>query len=210
MKSLVGRKFGRLKVTAFAGFGTGVSRPYWCCACDCGSSCRVEGRLLLATKDEANHRQISCGCARADPKIRRAARMKVPPGQRAAICNKMRKAVTRRSKPYSMDVLRAAELLDVSEQRIGILAKDGILGFTYRRGTLWVSSQDVATLLATQERNKKRCAMELSGIAKASAKRMPWPAEYFDVNPLARHPAQSTAIPHRRGQPPEESGDEFG
>ncbi len=170
MKSLVGRRFGRLKVTAFAGFGRGVSRPFWCCLCDCGNTCRVEGRLLLGTKDRAKHRQVSCGCARADPEVRREARMKVPAAKRAAICRKMRKAVTRRSIPYSMDAARAAELLGVSQERVEILAKDGVLGYTWRRGALWVSSEDVATLIGNQERNKRRCAMEIAGIARSSAK----------------------------------------
>src|SRR5208282_2086850 len=111
MKSLVGRRFGRLKVTAFAGFGQGVSRPFWCCLCKCGNTCRVEGRLLLGTKDRAKHRQVSCGCARADPEVRREARMKVPAKKRAQICRKMRQAVTRKSVPYAMDIARAAELL---------------------------------------------------------------------------------------------------
>jgi len=186
MKSLVARRFGRLKVTAFAGFGRGVSRPFWCCLCDCGNTCRVEGRLLLGTKDSAKHRQVSCGCARADPEVRRKARLKVPPKKRAAICRKMREAVTKKSRAYSMDVLRAAELLGVSEQRVEIMAKDGILGYTYRKGTLWVSSENVASLIASQERNQKRCKYELAGIAKASAKRMPWPEDHFQVNPLER------------------------
>jgi len=170
MKSLVGRRFGRLKVTAFAGFGRGVSRPFWCCLCDCGNTCRVEGRLLLGTKDTAKHRQVSCGCARADPEVRRRARMTIPREKRAAICRKMRKAVTRRNAAYSMDGARAAELLGVSEERVSILASSGVLAYTYRKGTLWVSSEDVATLIATQERNKKRCSMEIAGIARASAK----------------------------------------
>jgi hypothetical protein len=134
--------------------------------------------------------------------------MKVPKEKRIAICKKMRECRKRKSQPYSMDVLRAAELLGVSEERIEILAKDRVLGSTYRRGTLWVSSEDVATLIATQERNQKRCAMELSGIAKASAKRMPWPEEYFAVDPLSRkQDIASTSLPKKQ---PQESDDEFG
>lgn len=173
MKSLVGKRFGRLKVSAFAGFGSGVSRPYWCCLCDCGNTCRVEGRLLLGTKDSnPKHRQVSCGCARADPEVRRKARMNVPASKRAAICKKMRKAVKDRKPAYSMDACRAAELLGVSEERIEILAKDGVFGYTYRKGALWVSSGDVARLIGEQERNKKRCAYETAQIAKASADRI--------------------------------------
>lgn len=172
MKSLVGRRFGRLKVTAFAGFGQGCQRPYWCCLCDCGNTCRVEGRYLLGTKDpEGRHRQVSCGCSRADPNIRRAARLKIPAKRRAQICTKARKAIKHRTPPYGMDVLRAADLLGVTEERVEILAKDGVLRHRYRKGTLWVSSADVATLIAQQERNKKRCEMETKQIAAASAKR---------------------------------------
>ena len=198
MKSLVGHRFGRLKVTAFAGFGRGVSRPFWCCLCECGNTCRVEGRLLLGTKDRAKHRQVSCGCARADPEVRREARMKVPAKKRAQICRKMRQAVTRKSIPYCMDVARAAALLDVSQERIEIMAKDKLLGHCYRRGAMWVSSEDVATLIATQERNKKRCKLELAGIAKASAKRMPWPEDYFRIDPMERKQGvQTTESPVR-------------
>lgn len=201
MKSLVGRRFGRLRVTAFAGFQSGVSRPFWCCLCDCGNTCRVEGRLLLGTKDKAKHRQVSCGCARADPEVRRKARAKVPKVQRRQICDKMRANVKRRSKPYCMDVKRAADLLGVSEDRVEILAKEGVLGYTYRKGTLWVSSGDVATLIGEQERNKKRCRQETAQIAHHSAKlvkesRMPWPEGYFDVSPLERQQGvQSTERP---------------
>ena len=56
-----------------------------------------------------------------------------------------------------MDAHRAAELLGVSIERVEVLAKDGVIGSTYRRGALWVSSNDVATLIGTQQRNKRHC-----------------------------------------------------
>lgn len=37
----------------------------------------------------------------------------------------------------------AAELLGVSEQRVEVMAQDGVLGSTYRKGALYVSSEDV-------------------------------------------------------------------
>jgi hypothetical protein len=168
--------------------------------------------LLLGTKDSAKHMQVSCGCARADPEVRRKARMKVPAKKRADICRKMRKAVTRKSKPYSMDIKRACELLGVSEERVEILAKDGVLGHTYRRGTIWVSSEDVAAMIGQQERAKKRCAMELSGIAKASAKRMPWPEGYFDVSPYQRKQGVTNTESPNHGRVPRSrvEGDGYG
>lgn len=173
MKSLVGRRFGRLKVVGFAGFGRGVSCPFWCCLCDCGNTCRVEGRYLLGTKDPAGkHKQISCGCARADPQVRRQARLTMPRQKRVEICRTARRAVRRRSVPYSMDAHRAAELLGVSVERVAVLVTDGILAGIERRGALWVSSEDVAGLISSQERARKRCTMELAGIARSSARRL--------------------------------------
>jgi hypothetical protein len=181
MKSLVRRRFGRLKVVAFAGFQEGVSHPYWCCLCECGNTCRVEGRALLG---KGKNLQVSCGCSRADSEVRRLARLKVPPKKRAAICRKMRKAVTRHTPAYSLDAKGAAEILGISEEQVQILCKDGVLGSRLKGDALRVSSEDVGTLIRTQKRNRKRCDLELAGIAKASAKRMPWPEEYFHVNPL--------------------------
>jgi hypothetical protein len=45
----------------------------------------------------------------------------------------------------------------VSVERIEILAQDGMLGSTIRKGALWVSSGDISAMIATQQRNKKRC-----------------------------------------------------
>jgi hypothetical protein len=82
------------------------------------------------------------------------------PGLRKEIVELARKPA------YSMDAHRAAELLGVSVERIEVLASDGLIGSTYRRGALWVSSQDVSSMIATQQRNKKRCRImdELMGI----------------------------------------------
>lgn len=157
VKSLVGCRFGRLLVRYYAGQDKN-GKSLWCCLCDCGTVCRVPGsRLLGNTGNDRDHGQKSCGCERADPGIRKAARMKVASKRRAEICKKMRESVKDRKPAYSMDAHRAAELLGVSFQRIQILAQDGMLGSTFRRGALFVSSGDVSAMIATQQRNKKRC-----------------------------------------------------
>jgi len=157
VKSLIGCRFGRLLVRYYAGQDKN-GRSLWCCLCDCGTVCRVPGsRLLGNTGKDRGHGQKSCGCERADSGIRKAARLKVSPKRRAEICNTMRRAVKHRKPAYSMDAHRAAELLGVTVERIELLAQDGMLGSTFRRGALWVSSQDVSAMIATQQRNQRRC-----------------------------------------------------
>ena len=84
----------------------------------------------------------------------------------------MRQSVKHRKPAYSMDAYRAAELLGVSVERIEILVQDGLLGHTYRRGALWVSSADVSAMIATQQRNKRRCRVMdvMMGLRPAEAK----------------------------------------
>lgn len=157
VKSLIGCRYGRLLVRYFAGQDK-HGHSYWCCLCDCGTVCRVPGsRLLGNSGKEREHSQKSCGCERADPGVRKAARLKVPGPRRREICNTMRKAVKQRKPAYSMDAHRAAELLGVTTERIEVLVSDGLIGHTYRRGELWVSSRDVSAMIATQQRNKRRC-----------------------------------------------------
>ena len=157
VKSLIGCRFGRLLVRYYAGQDKG-GRSLWCCLCDCGTVCRVPGsRLLGNTGRDRGHGQKSCGCERADSGIRKAARLKVAPARRREICDKMRRSVKHRKPAYSMDAHRAAELLGVTLERIEVLVTDGLLGGTSRRGALWVSSQDVSAMIATQQRNKRRC-----------------------------------------------------
>ena len=157
VKSLIGCRFGRLLVRYYAGADK-HGKSLWCCLCDCGTVLRVPGsRLLGNSGKDRDHGQKSCGCERADPGIRKAARLKVPAKRRAEICSKMRKAVKHRKPAYSMDAHRAAELLGVSVERIEVMAQDGMLGSTFRRGALWVSSGDVSALIATQQRNNRRC-----------------------------------------------------
>ena len=168
VRSLIGMRFGRLIVRYFAGQDKN-GKSLWCCLCDCGTVCRVPGsRLLGNSGKDRGHGQKSCGCERADPGIRKAARAKVPRKRRIEICKQMRAAVNpkNRKPAYSMDAHRAAELLGISVERIEVLAQDGMLGSIMRRGALFVSSGDVADMIAVQQRNKKRCRImdELMGL----------------------------------------------
>lgn len=94
--------------------------------------------------------------------MRREARLKVPVKQRLAISRQgsTKSAKTPHRSPYALDAHRAAELMGVSPERIEILAADGVLGSTRRKGALWVSADDVATVIAEQCRQKKRCERE--------------------------------------------------
>jgi hypothetical protein len=161
VKSLIGARFGRLLVRYYAGMDK-HGKSMWCCLCDCGAVCRVPGTRLLGTsgRERHGHPQVSCGCAKADPAIRKAAWLKMPRAKRAKCdkrCAAMHKKVKNRKPAYSMDAHRAAELLGVTLERIEVLASDGLIGSTFRKGALWVSSGDVSSMLATQQRNKRRC-----------------------------------------------------
>lgn len=76
VKDLRGQQFGRLAVRAFAGIQSG--RAYWTVQCTCGSFKHVRGKSLLEGKT------VSCGCARADPKVRAAARLSMSAEDRSA------------------------------------------------------------------------------------------------------------------------------
>jgi hypothetical protein len=79
-----GNRYGRLVVLEYAGreepLEAGQGGPArWLCQCDCGNQIAVRGKRLRVG------RQVSCGCERADPNIRQAARMKVSARRRKAI-----------------------------------------------------------------------------------------------------------------------------
>lgn len=59
-QNLVGKKFGKLEVIEFAGFGSNGRQQIaeWLCKCDCGNTCVIAGYLLQAG------RKKSCGCLR--------------------------------------------------------------------------------------------------------------------------------------------------
>ncbi len=145
IKSLVGERFGRLVVKHFAGQDQ-WRKTHWCCECDCGATLRVRGEKLLMRK------QVSCGCQRADPGVRREARLRVPAKKRAAIARKGARASkeVEHVPPFCMDAHRAAEILGCTTERIEILAKDQMMGFRWRRGALFVSAEQVSAMAAQQ------------------------------------------------------------
>lgn len=78
---LRGRTFGRLTVREFAEVKNGFA--YWKCDCECGTVGKeVRGKNLAAWEKEG--RAISCGCLRANPLIRKAARLTMTEEDRRA------------------------------------------------------------------------------------------------------------------------------
>lgn len=69
--------FDRLRVIKLERMAHG--HAYWMCKCACGRRVVARGTLLV------NGRVRSCGCLRAEPEVRRAARMQVTPRKRRAI-----------------------------------------------------------------------------------------------------------------------------
>jgi hypothetical protein len=65
-EDLTGQRYGRLVVRRFAGRDQ-ARHLYWECECCCGRVVIVRAAKLRTG------RQVSCGCMRADPEIRRAA-----------------------------------------------------------------------------------------------------------------------------------------
>ena len=76
-----GHTYGRLRVLEYAGReGDGPSASaLWRCQCECGERPLVRGAKLRSG------RTVSCGCERADPEIRQAARLKVSSRRRKQI-----------------------------------------------------------------------------------------------------------------------------
>jgi hypothetical protein len=62
-ESLVGRRFGKLKVVSYAGRVKNGRNTTWNCQCDCGKKAVAVGSSLKAAK------VISCGCFRFSGKI---------------------------------------------------------------------------------------------------------------------------------------------
>lgn len=73
---LRGRTFGRLTVREFAEIQNGFA--FWTCDCECGTVKEIRGNKLLAGG------VISCGCYRADPIVRKAARLTMSEEDRRA------------------------------------------------------------------------------------------------------------------------------
>jgi|SRR5579859_530337 len=80
----IGHTYGRLKVLEYAGRTEpeGARRggkAIWLCRCECGARVAVSGSKLRAGK------VVSCGCWRADPGVRQAARNQTPAKRRKQI-----------------------------------------------------------------------------------------------------------------------------
>jgi hypothetical protein len=85
VNDLRGRRFGRLVVSKLHHISEGADKhAYWLCDCDCGSHPIVRGTRMT--------RQVSCGCWRADPAVRSAARYEVDAGERKRLAKIRRKA----------------------------------------------------------------------------------------------------------------------
>jgi hypothetical protein len=66
---LTGRRFGRLTVKEYVGVAPGGG-ALWRCLCDCGGETKVRSQKLR------DGTVVSDGCYRADPAVRREARLK--------------------------------------------------------------------------------------------------------------------------------------
>jgi hypothetical protein len=67
--------YDRLRVLSYAGAAPG-GKTLWNCLCRCGKKLRVRGDQLRGGSI------VSCGCSRADPAVRRAARLTTDPERR--------------------------------------------------------------------------------------------------------------------------------
>lgn len=78
VNDLRGRRFGRLRALEEV-HPIRNGKAYWKCECECGLIATVRGTKLTSGAI------VSCGCWRADPAVRRAARHKVDPARRVEI-----------------------------------------------------------------------------------------------------------------------------
>jgi hypothetical protein len=76
VRDLKGRRFGRLIVRELENVR---GHAYWRCRCDCGADTVVRSQKLTSG------RIVSCGCFKADPAVRQAARMRTPAARRRQI-----------------------------------------------------------------------------------------------------------------------------
>ncbi len=79
INDLRGRRFGRLQIPTTAEPRIPGHHAEWPYLCDCGAKGWARGTRLT------QGRQVSCGCYRADPAVRRAARMRTPAKRRREI-----------------------------------------------------------------------------------------------------------------------------
>ena len=153
VEDLRGMRFGMLRVRAYAGMQG--NRSCWCCECECGSLCRVPRNRLTGTTGSS--KQISCGCRRADPEVRRAARRKVAPAKRRDIAAKARAGQKRHGTAYSMSVEDAARELRCEPGDIAKMYQDGDLKGVQRGGKVCLSAQEVRRWGKVQRRNSRHC-----------------------------------------------------
>ena len=79
VNNLAGRVFGRLTVIERGRDVPGSRHAHWRCRCECGKEKVVRSNGLTSG------RTVSCGCLRADPAIRQAARLQVAAKKRKRI-----------------------------------------------------------------------------------------------------------------------------
>jgi hypothetical protein len=177
VKSLVGRTFGQLEVTVFAGKDK-HKRAKWCCKCKClptchdcqgaGCSVKVLGTRLMCGKI------FSCGCSRTCSETRRRAALKVPVKVRKAraqlAANKCRG--THHTPSYRLSIDDAAGLLGVDKERVIGMLREGLIRTCYRGGRIKVSAADVSEYIAMQSGAAKRCPMDES-LAQSERLRAP-------------------------------------
>lgn len=70
-EAMRGRRFGRLTIPLDATPEYSNNHAYWPCVCECGVERIVRGEVLL------DGRTKSCGCLRADPSMRREAKIRL-------------------------------------------------------------------------------------------------------------------------------------
>ena len=168
---LRGQRFGKLTVKYFGGLAKGMT--YWCCLCECGQVVKVNGWLLKAGKT------VSCGCWKSSSQKGKEAYAKHPIRPRATSIEAVMRA--RRDKPvpsYALHSREAADMLDVSQERIAVMVQDKLLPGRYKPERkrvrvpgdrtktvaapgdvdhLFVSKKAVMKLVRTQERNRRHC-----------------------------------------------------
>lgn len=76
-RDLIGQRFGRLVVLEYT--KSAHDHAYFACQCDCGKTHEARGSKLV------EGRIVSCGCWKAEPAIRQAARLQVSPKRRKEI-----------------------------------------------------------------------------------------------------------------------------
>jgi hypothetical protein len=108
-KNLLGRRFGALRVVAFAGYrGTPTQHAHWTCVCDCGKPRGVRATRLLRGS------VVSCApCAKASAAAR-GAETRAFPGNEAAIrmvIATYKENARRRGLPFSLSDERMRGLL---------------------------------------------------------------------------------------------------